>query len=272
MSIKLPEFSLTHVYALEGHEEMENSANKPVLVSAVNEITGIRADYVVKLNASERMHEEARMRELIAAFMAIELEIPVVVPAIINVSQDFCNTLIGKSYFQKATKSLGYNVGSEYLADHFILDNFISLNDAQEKNAQQIFSFDLMIENVDRNYSKPNMITNGNELRVLDHELAFGFIMTLPFLRNPTPWLFNDGDLKWIKEHCLFKRLKGKVGELESFKGKLVRLDAEFWDKVQTLIPEEWFKEELFIGIKTHIDAMVVNRHEFITSIKRLLV
>lgn len=107
MSIKLPEYNLAYVYALEGHDEMENSANMPILVSAVNKTTGVRGDYMVKLNASERMHKEARMKELIAAFIATELEIPVVVPAVINVSQEFCNTLKGKSYFQKATRSLG---------------------------------------------------------------------------------------------------------------------------------------------------------------------
>src|SRR3546814_12422047 len=118
---------------------------------------------MVKLNASERMHEEARMKELIAAFIATELEIPVVVPAVINVSQEFCNTLKGKSYFQRATRSLGYNVGSEYLAGHVILDNLISLSEIQEKIAQQIFLFDIMIENADRNYLKPNIITKGEK-------------------------------------------------------------------------------------------------------------
>lgn len=96
LSIKLHEYNLVYVYALEGYDEMENSANKPILVSAVNKTTGIRDDYIVKLNASERMHIEARKKELIAAFIAIELEIPIVVPAVINISQEFCNTLIGK--------------------------------------------------------------------------------------------------------------------------------------------------------------------------------
>ncbi|MEH6306189.1 HipA family kinase [Olivibacter sp. CPCC 100613] len=271
MSIKIPDFKLDYVFAIEGHEELGNSANKPVIVTAINKETGVRSDYVVKLNASERMHVEARMLEILGAFIAIELKIPVVVPAVIEIGQDFCATLIGKTYFQKAGESLGYNVGSEYRSALSILANNIPLTESQEKIAQHIFAFDLLIENVDRNNDKPNMLTDGHTLIVLDHELGFGFMRVLPFLRNQKPWELGEAELQWITKHCLYNRLKGKVSELDSFCEKLVTLDAEFWDRAKSLIPPEWIVDDLFNGIKKHIEAMIINRDEFKKNVKHLL-
>src|SRR5690606_3498170 len=179
----------------------------PLVVTAVDTQSGVRGDYVVKLNASERMHEQARLRELVAAFMAIELDIPVVVPAVIDVGADFVETLQGKAFYGKASRSLGYNVGSEYLKNMPTLDNHIPLSEAQKANGQHIFAFDVLIENVDRNFEKPNMLTDGNRLVILDHELAFGFAFALSFLRNPTPWIIAERDGEWIRKHCLHKRL-----------------------------------------------------------------
>ncbi|HWK56517.1 MAG TPA: HipA family kinase [Parapedobacter sp.] len=271
MSIKAPEFKLSYVYAVEAHKELANSANMPLVVSAVDVESGIRGQYVVKLNDSERMHAQGRLRELVAAFMALELGIPVVIPAVIEVSQDFVETLRGKDFYGKASRSLGYNVGSEYLKNMPTLDNHIPLGEAQKKIGQHIFAFDLLIENVDRNFEKPNMLTDGSTLVMLDHELAFGFALTLGFLRNPIPWAITENDHGWITAHCLHRRLKGCVDELADFSDKLVNLDAEFWDKVGELIPAEWFDETLFTEIKNHCDGMVAHRDEFIQGIKQLL-
>ena len=132
MSIKVPEFKLSYVYAVEAHKELQDSANMPLVVSAVDVESGIRDQYVVKLNDSERMHVQGRFRELVAAFMAIELGIPVVIPAVIEVGQDFVETLRGKEYFGKASRSLGYNVGSEYLKNMPTLDNYIPKRRAEK--------------------------------------------------------------------------------------------------------------------------------------------
>ena len=271
MSIKAPEFKLSYAHAVEAHRELANSANMPLVVTAVDTQSGVRGDYVVKLNASERMHKQARLRELVAAFMAIELDIPVVVPAVIEVTADFVETLLGKTFYGKASHSLGYNVGSEYIKNMPTLDNHIPLSEAQKAVGQHIFAFDVLIENVDRNFEKPNMLTDGSRLVMLDHELAFSFALTPPFLRNPTPWAIADHDQEWIRKHCLHTRLKGCVNGLADFSDKLVNLDPEFWDKVNELVPTEWFDDTLFTEIRDHCDGLVAHRDEFIHGIKQLL-
>lgn len=147
--------------AIAAHEQLPNSANKPVIISGISMETGIKDDYVVKLNASERMHKEARLRELLAAFIAMEMELQVVEPAVINITQEFAINQLGQVFHQTVSNSLGYNVGSRYVPKYITLDNTISLTVHQEEAAQNIFAFDLLIQNNDRNYEKPNMITDG---------------------------------------------------------------------------------------------------------------
>jgi len=264
-------YQLPYVYAIAGHVELSNSANKPIIVTAIDTLTGSKGDYVVKLNASERMHKEARLREILAAFIAMEMELQVVEPAVIEISQEFINSQRGKDYYLKASKSLGYNVGSKYIKDYPILDNSIAFTPNQEQAAQNIFAFDLLIQNSDRNYEKPNMITDGNDLVMLDHELAFGFYFVPSFLRAGEPWCFAATDMSWINKHCLLKRLKGKYYELDYFSERMTNLNDDFWIKVEDKMPREWFDREIFDSIKTHVNLIVAHKEEFIKNIKILL-
>jgi len=53
------------------------------------------------------MSEEASMRELLAAFIAMEMDIPVVEPAIIQIDHPFLELLKGDEAWSVASKSLG---------------------------------------------------------------------------------------------------------------------------------------------------------------------
>lgn len=271
LSIKSKQFTLAQVYAVEVIHELTDSANLPLVVAAIDLTTNERSEYAVKLNASERMLPHGRMFELIGAFMAIELELSVVVPVVVNVSEDFVDLQKGKDYFLRCSKSLGYNYGSGYIKGLLILDNQIALTAKQKEMGQEILAFDMLIGNVDRNAEKPNMITDGNMLLLLDHEAAFAFFRAMPWDKNSEPWNFNELDKGVLLKHCLFKRIKGNIGMLDGFCEKMTRFDADFWDRAKTIIPEEWFCEDSFSTIRAHIDLIVENRVQFIQNIKILL-
>lgn len=271
MSIKSPEYKLAHVYVVEVLRELLDSANRPLLVAAIDQSTGLRSEYVVKINASERMTPVARMFELVAAFMAIELDLLVVEPVVVDIGQDFVDAVQGRDFFLRCSKSLGFNYGSAYRGGLMTLDNAIALTSRQKEYAQEIVVFDMLIGNVDRNAQKPNMITDGNQLVLLDHELAFGFVRVLPFLRNQQPWVLDEEDRSVMMRHCLYSRVKGQVDRLDDFCEKLIRFDSDFWEHVRIHIPDEWYDADAFASIVGHIDLMVENRQEFIRHIKILL-
>lgn len=251
--------------------EITDSANLPLLVAGINKCDSIRSEYAVKLNASERMTIQARMFELIAAFMAIEIDLNVVEPVIIEITEEFVDLVKGKEYFLKCNKSIGYNYGSTFVKGYLIVDNNIGLSDRQKEQAQNIIAFDTLIGNVDRNAQKPNMITNGDNIILLDHELAFSFIRVLSFLKNKTPWVLNEEDQTIMIKHCLYSRVKGCVDKLDEFGEKMTRFDEEFWENVRSNIPDEWYSHDEFIEIKTHVNSMIENRDEFIKNIKHIL-
>lgn len=271
MSIKSEQYKIAHVYAVEVISEIADSANRPLIIGGVDKSTSERSEYAVKLNASERMTVQARMFELIAAFMAIELELHVVEPVVVEISDEFIDIVKGHDYFLKCSKSLGYNYGSSYITGLLILDNKIPLTARQKEQAQEILAFDMLIGNVDRNAEKPNMITDGTRLVLLDHELAFSFVRVLSFLRNSEPWIFNEEDKSMFFKHCLYTRVKGHIDRLDEFCEKMTRFDGGFWDSVRSNIPPEWYSQEEFESIRGHVDLMVAHRHDFIQNIKLLL-
>lgn len=178
---------------------------------------------------------------------------------------------LGKEYFQRCNSSLGYNYGSTYQSGLLILDNKIALTSKQKEQTQEIVAFDLLIRNTDRSQEKPNIITNGSDLVLLDHELAFGFIRVLPFLRNQQPWLFDEEDKTVLYNHCLYSRVRGQVDRLDDFCDKMISFDSDFWSRVRELVPVEWYSAEEFESIKGHVDSIVEHRKEFIQNLKLLL-
>ena len=57
------------------------------------------------------------------------------------------------------------------------------------------------------------MLTNGNEIVIYDHELAFGFIFD--FVKAPDPWIIKEKDLAWINLLWLLPKIKGKAYDFD---------------------------------------------------------
>lgn len=260
-------FILPVIEALSPHEVFETGANKPLLITGVD-YKGTKGDYVVKFRAAERLSNEAFMRELLAAFIAAEMEIKVVSPVIVNVSQNFVDMLVGNSTWQYASKSLGFNYGSEYIKGYLTIPISQDLNNHQLVYAQTIFAFDILIQNSDRTTNKPNMITNGNEIVIFDHELAFGFVFDL--FENPNPWKIREVDHEWINRHCFLSKIKGKFFDFDEFSNRFNNLDEQFWNKAWNSVPDEW-KNQQFEKIEKHISSIRAHKDDFILELKKLM-
>ena len=151
MKITDPNYYLPIVEATTPIEEAQNSANKPLLLIGVDQKSGEKGEYYVKLNASERMaFGNAKCKELIAAFMAMELRLSVVQPAIVNISDAFVFTTKEKPYYNRVVSSVGYNIASQNLKNMQTLAIGQKLNPKQLEVAAQIFIFDVLIQNPDR--------------------------------------------------------------------------------------------------------------------------
>ncbi len=134
--------------------------------------------------------------------------------------------------------------------------------------AQDIFAFDMFIQNPDRTKNKPNLLMEGNNMIILDHEIAFGFVFA-PFI-TANLWEMKVDDKAWIRQHCLFPHIKGKEFNFEGFSTKLNNLTKTFWDKAARLLPEEW-RSDQFATIKNILSRICADRKQFISELKNIM-
>jgi hypothetical protein len=263
-------YFLPTIDALQGIEELGSGTTKPMLIRGVCTITHEKSDYVVKYRNAPRMSVEASYRELLASFIAKELEMNVAEPALINVSPEFADTLRGKEGYKNASNSIGINYGSKFFGQGFFefLQNQ-KLNEKQYAQAEQIFALDIFISNADRRKEKQNMLTDGEKIMIFDHELAFGFVMDI--IKNATPWLISDADKTWIKNHFFYPILKHNEHNFEAFVQSFEVLDKNFWDKADVLIPQEW-KTKQVDEIKNNLRALINNKLIFLQELNKVLV
>jgi len=265
MLITDPGYRLPKLSARSYSDTLPSGANKPGLLFARDEQTKQLLNCVVKFRGAERMSPEACARELLAAFIAKHLGICVVEPVLVDISNDFAELERGKSHYQTLTNSIGINYGSIYIPGCNTLPIYQPLTDAELPQAQKIVMLDLFIQNSDRRTDKPNLMLNGHELVIYDHELAFSFVMDL--FKNPRPYELRNVDIQWINTLFLLPKIRRFPLPEQALIRAISQLDNNFWDRAFDLIPLEWQTDQL-PSIRSFLTEIVNNIHLFMQSVK----
>ena len=262
MRFSSPDYRLPQIEALRSDQILFSGTTQPMTLEGVDKDSGERGQFVVKFIKSPRMSEKSSARELIASWIAMELELPVVEPVIIHVSEHFVDSMRGKEGFAVASQSVGQNYGSRYMAGYEDILTGQKFSMQMESDALKIYGFDLFITNTDRGHQKNNVITNGEQFLIFDHELSFSHISILPFLRSSTPWIFNESEKTLYQKHVFYNYLKGRVQDFTSFASDLQRINDDFWQKVETLLPTSWTTSE--VGeIREYLSQIIKHRSDF---------
>jgi hypothetical protein len=164
---------------------------------------------------------------------------------------------------QTAEKSVGYNFGTLYVDNFQVLATHQRLPNTLLASGMEIFAFDVFIQNADRSHEppkKPNILTNGKELLIFDHEVAFGFVFELSFNRNKEPWDIRKFDKLSIEKHCFFRGLKGHVFDEQNLLSKFARLDTDFWTRAWELLPDTWKDKEQFDTVKEYLGQLLTGK------------
>lgn len=214
------------------------------------------------------MSIESSCRELIAAFIARELELNVADPAIIDITPEFTETLIGKDGYKFASNSIGINFGCKYFTGYWEFVKGQKLIENQFEAAEKIYAFDIFIANPDRRVDKQNMLTEGREILIFDHELAFSFVMDI--IKNPKPWIFSTNDQSWIKAHYFYETLRQNEHNFDKFVDTFSILDDYFWQKTRSLIPLEWNSDQIDEIHKT-LNLLVEHKQHFLENLYKTL-
>lgn len=265
-------YRLPSIEALSAFDIFDKGTTAPLAVWGVDTDTGERGQYVVKLKRSDRMTTTSSAFELIGAWMAMELELPFVEPALVNISAEFVETAMkGRDGYRTSLQSQGINFGSKYQAGFTnIPEASFSLPDDLVETLKLIFVFDMFIANTDRGHQRPNVQYNGSNLLIFDHELAFSFLRILPFLRNNIPWILNEADRDLYQKHIFYKILKELKPDLTLQVNMLERYNNDFWNKVYATLPQEWIDDQV-LEIQPYLTSIVENRTYFAQSLNKTL-
>lgn len=250
---------------------METGTTKPMKIRGVEQSTGRRGQYIVKFKNATRMDIRATCREVLGLWIGKELDLPMVEPVNIQITPEFVATIKGKDGYNNARNSIGLNVGSVYEEgfQEFIKGNPFSLGILTD-SARDIFAFDMFISNADRGAGKPNVLCNGNNFLLFDHELAFSFVLLLPFSQSKTPWILGDGEKEMYRSHYFYPYLKSMKLDFEEFTERFKRINDSFWIRVKELMPLEWQTEDIET-IKNYLKAIAENHKIFAKQLKTVL-
>ncbi len=267
-------YRLPTIEALGSFGIMETGTTQPMRIRGVDTTTGQRDHYVVKFRHGNRMSERACAFELLGAWMAMELELPVVEPVLVSISEAFTNTIKGKQGYPSALKSIGLNFGSRFQEGFSMLVKSPSLMSNQlEPTARNIFAFDQFISNSDRSHrpeQKPNVLSDGNQYLILDHEMAFSFVSLLPSFRNKTPWIPGHLERDMLVGHIFYPYLRHREFDFKPFCEKFSCFDGQFWQRVNSFMPASW-KGDYLPDIQAYLNSIIEKRETFAEQLTKLL-
>jgi len=262
---------LLEYHPLIYNKTLESGTNKPVVCRAVNH-EGNKEDIVIKLLSGERMDFNAFQREYLASRLAGHLLINTPEPYVAVITDVFVESQQGEPQYLNLQVSKGKNFSTKYIQGLELVGPVDKLRKQQLNDALKIFAFDIMIQNPDRTvvFGKPNLFTTGSDLWVLDHEIAFSFLVPLIGRPATDPWIIHPIDMQMIQNHVLYSKLKGKNLDFSILDNFLDKINDDFWENVENNLPIEWKSVE-FEQIKTHITAIKNNQNDFVNQIKSIL-
>ncbi len=202
------------------------------------------ADFVVKTYANQDLVQRSLARELFGSLLGQVFGFSIPDAAIINIDPNLHLAITDEYIKNKLFRSPGLNFGSKLISPGFFEYQYIP-QDLQQK-ALDIFSFDLLIWNVDRRIAKPNLVQVPSDFILFDHEQAFVFASPGMFVGGvPEPW--NVKNEPWIGNHVFFQDLKklGNSLDIDYFFTKLIQISDDILDTIVMQVPIEWQSEEI---------------------------
>lgn len=226
--------------AVELRGELSTGATRPCVMACLDAAGDACGDYVVKLRAAVRGGPTGLAFEYLAARLAERLSIPMPPAALVEIDEDLAAAMPDAELAERLRGSAGLNFGTRFLAPGYVtwpVGEPVPVTLRQV--AVEIMAFDALIDNADRRREKPNLLWRGEELLVIDHELAFAFTRLIGTAAEP----FSDTTLKGLEGHPLRAGLRGAPIDVGRFVGELESLRAGEIDAICRGVPAPFGSE-----------------------------
>jgi hypothetical protein len=178
------------------------------------------------------------VRDLVGSLLARTLGLDVGIPVLVSVPLELIEAIkmstpaIGARLSNSVVPSFGStSLGGGYQLVQLPLPQ----SNAVRVQAAELWAFDQLICNPDRNLQKPNCLIKGEKLALIDHEKALD-VTFLGFL-SPAPW-----DEGWLpdRDHLVHDALLGAALPLERLKEAWFALTEGGIRSLCSLVPQSW--------------------------------
>lgn len=253
-----------HLSATTFLKQFTSGRTGPCVFECVDDAGEPAGEYVVKLQANMNAGATASMFEMIGALLADELGFSVPQPAIVEIAPELADGISDLAVRGPVRESAGLNFGSEFKTGGYavwqpgrrVADHLLS-------QAFDVFAFDALIENPDRRPEKPNLLENGDEMVLIDHEAAFSFIFALG--TDSEPWTLSQAG--FLTNHVFFPDLKSLIPQFDRIHSALEAFTQDQWDQMEGILPEAW-KSGWCATVRDHLLAVIGNLDSFIAAAK----
>lgn len=243
---------LSTATAIRFDRVMTSGKTRPCLLACKLE-DGHEVELIAKFAASCELKERGLLAEAITALLAADLDLPVPEPFIVQMSGEFIQTITDAETAKNARDGASLCFGSKKLPPGFVTYPADKpLSRTLIPTAAEIFAFDHFIANPDRTVANPNLLFNGREFAIYDHELAFfmeGILGWRP------PW--EEGGAQFPQgmppqsRHVFLEELRGEKLDLDRLSGAFDVVSDRRLNEYRQAVPGEW------IGDGTSIDRIL---------------
>ena len=261
---------LTRATATEFGRVANSGRTKPVMLVCAD---STEADIEVYAKLSVRCEQGVThlAREAIAACLAADLGLPIPRPYLVEMSPAWIASIPDAEMRATMADSCPIAFGSRGAGSQFgTWHAGIMVRPGMVAVALGIFVFDAIIQNDDRRLGNPNCLVRGEQVRIIDHELAFTHRLLIEW---QPPWQL--GALRRLAEpgaHIFREPLRRRDRDFTSIRAAWAGLPDSRIERYATALPIEWAAAEpdvaaaisLIKGARDHIDACL-------TEIERVL-
>jgi hypothetical protein len=264
----LPIFKATAFqdYAIQG------GSSQPCIMSVMDEKRRFLEDsYVVKIFKDNSL--EHTCKEVYGSVLAQHFELNTPEPILVEVNNTMINELKKHEKYKNWQITEGVFFATKFVKDTKSFTDTIPLKKYDYWVLNNIFAFDVLIMNSDRQRLKPNIMVKNKEIFVIDHELSMNISKTFDEYLDDNHWNYS---IKENREGHLFRH------HLQNISKKNKVTFDEFFENLRTLNPQllynyalqlaEYQYEPLDIGkIISYLADVKKNESKFLTLLNNLL-
>jgi hypothetical protein len=242
---------LSTAIAVRFDHALSSGKTRPCLL-ACTIANGNEIEVVAKFAEGCELKERGLIAEAITAVLAADLDLPVPEPFLVPLSDEFIREISDSQLRRLAESGSKVCFGSKKLPPGFsTYPADKPLPRTLIPTAAEIFAFDHFIANPDRTVANPNLLFNGRQFAIYDHELAF---FTEGVIGWRAPW--EDGGAQFPSgmppqnRHVFLEELRGKL-DLDRLSGAFDVVTNERLTEYRQALPDAW------VGDGTGVDQIL---------------